>query len=268
MRDSDPHWNMNDVFKTLATAAVDNGATDSTAITKANAYEMFLKGMEWMGNHNVPDKGRVAFCSYAFANYMMQDPAFVKEGDKSQDMISRGVIGEVDGCKIVKVPSSRLPAGAAFLITHKMAATAPKQITDYKIHENPPGINGFLVEGRLLYDCFTFDEKVDAIYYHGGQGGLKAMMVGTSATATGKSTIVINTEKSAAANAWYYVTAATKAALTAVTAGSAITTANWTALTSNTTEITPTGTHKYIRVVEVDSNAKPVSVGDAKLNIG
>ena len=256
------------VFKTLANAAIANGATNSTVLTKSNAYEHFLKGMEYMGNHNVPDSGRVAFCSYAFANLMMQDPAFVKTGDKSQDMVSRGVIGEVDGCKIVKVPSSRLPAGAAFLITHKVAATAPKQITDYVIHDNPPGINGWLVEGRLVYDCFTFDEKVDAIYYHGGQGGMKAMMVGTAATAVGKSTVVVNTEKSDAANAWYYVTAATKAALTAVTSGTAITPANWTALTSNTTEITPTGTHKYIRVVEVDSNNKPVSTGDAKLNIG
>lgn len=135
MRGSDPHWNMNDVFKTLAAAAVARGATAATNATKTNAYELFLNGMEWLGNHNVPDTGRVCFCSYRFANLLKQDSAFMKYGDKAQDMLIKGVIGEVDGCKIVKVPASRLPAGAAFIITHKIAATAPKQLEDYKIHD-------------------------------------------------------------------------------------------------------------------------------------
>lgn len=133
------------VFKTLADAAVANGNTDSTAITKANAYEMFLQGMEHMGNKSVPDRGRVAFCSYRFANLLMQDPAFIKYSDRSQEMVIRGEMGECDGCKIVKVPSSHLPQGAAFIITHNIAATGPKQLEDYRIHDDPPGISGWLV---------------------------------------------------------------------------------------------------------------------------
>ena len=133
------------VFAKLAAAAVANGNTDSTAITKANAYEMFLQGMEHMGNKNVPDRGRVAFCSYRFANLLMQDPAFIKYSDRSQEMVIRGEMGEVDGCKIVKVPSSHLPQGAAFIITHNIAATGPKQLEDYRIHDDPPGISGWLV---------------------------------------------------------------------------------------------------------------------------
>lgn len=42
------------VFKTLADAAIANGAYASTTIDKSNAYAMFLDGMEWMGNRNVP----------------------------------------------------------------------------------------------------------------------------------------------------------------------------------------------------------------------
>lgn len=134
------------VFRTLAASATAKGNYSTAAITKANAYEHFLKGMEALGNANVPDEGRIAFCSYGFANLLKQDPAFMRYGDLSQKMLQKGVIGECDGCKIVKVPSSRLPAGAAFLITHPIAATAPKQLEDYKIHDNPPGINGWLVK--------------------------------------------------------------------------------------------------------------------------
>lgn len=122
------------VFQTLAAKAVERGNFASDAITKANAYEMFLNGMEKLGNKNVPDQGRICFCTYRFANLLKQDPAFMKYGNASQEMVIKGVIGEVDGCKIVKVPSSRLPAGAAFLLTHPIAATAPKQLTEYKIN--------------------------------------------------------------------------------------------------------------------------------------
>ena len=130
---SERRWNIYDVFNTLAASATARGAIDNTAATKENAYELFLNGQEYLGNRNVPDKGRVCFCSYRFANLLKQDSAFMKYGDASQQMLIKGVIGEVDGCKIVKVPSSRLPAGAAFLLTHPVAATAPKQLEDYKI---------------------------------------------------------------------------------------------------------------------------------------
>ena len=58
----------------------------------------------------------------------------MKYGNQSQEMLIKGVIGEVDGVQIVKVPSSRLPAGCAFILTHAIAATAPKQLEDYKIN--------------------------------------------------------------------------------------------------------------------------------------
>ena len=254
------------VFKTLSAAATKHGSYSTAAITKTNAYEMFLAGMEYLGNHNVPDKGRVCFCSYKFANFLKQDPAFIKTGDKSQDLLIKGVIGEVDGCKIVKVASSRLPAGAAFLLTHSVAATAPKQLNDYKIHENPPGISGWLVEGRLIYDCFVLNEKADAIYYHGSQAVLKDLIVGTAATASGKTTIIVTSEKEGTTR--YYKTAANAASLTAVTYGEAITTSAWTELTGSSKEITPASGHTAVRVVEVDAGGKPIAVGDAILNIG
>ena len=42
------------VFAKLAAAATAKGNYATTAITKSNAYEMFLQGEEFLGNHNVP----------------------------------------------------------------------------------------------------------------------------------------------------------------------------------------------------------------------
>ena len=155
------------VLDKIARAAFAASHTAATTPSKSNAYELFLKGQESLGNENVPDSGRVCFCSYAFANYLKQDPAFMKESQRSKEMIDKGILGEVDGAKIVKVPSSRLPSGCAFILTHPEAACAPKQLEDYKIHDNPPGISGWLVEGRVIYDCFVLSQKVGATYYHG-----------------------------------------------------------------------------------------------------
>lgn len=254
------------VFKTLAAAATAIGNYATTAITKQNAYEMFLNGMEALGNKNVPDKGRICFASYRFANLLKQDPAFMKYGNLSQEMVIKGVMGECDGCTIVKVPSNRLPAGAAFIITHPIAATGPKQLEDYKIHDNPPGISGWLVEGRIIYDCFVLNEKAGAVYYHGAQAVLKNLVVTTAATAANKSTIIVPAVVEGSKR--YYDTADEADNLIAVTYGSAITTGNWTELTSSALEITPTSGDTVVRVVEVDGSNKPLAVGDAVLNIG
>lgn len=254
------------VFKTLANAAVLNGNSSTTAITASNAYACFLAGMERLGDYSVPDKGRVAFCSYRFANLLKQDSAFMKYGNQSQEMLLKGVIGEVDGCKIVKVPSNRLPAGAAFIITHSVCATAPKQLSEYKIHDNPPGISGWLVEGRFIYDCFVLNEKAKGIYYHGGQSVLKVLNVSTAARKNGRYDVIINGVKEGAKR--YYAPAETMDELPTVTQGSAITTSDWTEVTGNTVTNLTAGDNKYVRVVEVDSASKPLAVGDTPVNAG
>ena len=256
------------VFKTLAAKATERGNYATTAITKSNAYEMFLNGMESLGNKNVPDEGRVCFCSYKFANLLKQDSSFMKYGDASQQMLVRGVIGEVDGCKIVKVPASRLPNGCAFILTHPIASTAPKQLEEYRIHDNPPGISGWLCEGRFIYDCFVLNEKADAIYYHGSQAVLKSLNVTTAATASGKATILVEPGAPESGNSWKYQLKADSSALDAVTYGTAITTSNWTALDGNGKEVTVDSGNTVVAVVEVGSDNKPLAYGVAVINKG
>jgi len=259
------------VFQTLYDAGVGAGNADvTTAITTDNAFASFLSGMEKLGEQNVPEEGRVALVSYNFATKIMQDDAFIRYGDKSQEMLQKGVIGEMDGCKIMKVPSSRLPAGTAFMITHPSVACFPKQLEEYTIIDKPQGYSGWLIQGRLIYDCFVTNAKAQGIYVHGGQGALRTMLVQTNGSSTsGQFNLVIMEPASKkTGHKWYYDTADTRANLITVTAGSAITTANWTELTSNGASVAPVATtDKYCRVVEVDASNKPVSIGDCVLHL-
>jgi N4-gp56 family major capsid protein len=157
-----------DIYRlaTMSAAGIAAGNTATAAITSSNAYSKFLDGGAALDEDKVPAAGRVAFVTPAFYNFLKLDSTFIKSSEIAQNMLINGQVGEVDGVKIVKVPSTYLPANTAFLITHQIATVAPKKLEDYKTHDNPPGINGWLVEGRLRYDAFVMANKQNAIYVH------------------------------------------------------------------------------------------------------
>ena len=77
----------------------------------------------------------------------------------------KGVVSNLDGAVVIKVPANRLPEKFGFLVGHPSATVAPTKLEDYKIHQDPPGISGSLVEGRICYDAFVLDNKAKALYY-------------------------------------------------------------------------------------------------------
>jgi len=85
--------------------------------------------------------------------------------DIGEDMRAKGVVSNLDGCNVIKVPSVRLPKNFGFLMVHPSATVAPVKLEDYRIHQDPPGISGALVEGRIVYDAFVMDNKKKALYY-------------------------------------------------------------------------------------------------------
>ena len=152
----------------LAALEAGAGNTNPTpaAITAANAYTAFLDGDVALTDEKAPQSGRVAFVSPTFYKFIKLDNAFVKQGDLSQQMMINGAIGMVDNTAIIRVPQAYLPADTEFIITHAIAMASPVKLADYKIHDNPPGINGWLVEGRIVYDAFIRDMKKGAIYVY------------------------------------------------------------------------------------------------------
>ena len=149
-----------------ATAAVANSHVETHAITNGNAYSYFLNAQEALDEDKVPQTGRICYVTPKFYNLLKQDDSFIKVGDLSQKMLINGQVGEVDGVRIIKIPSSYLPSNTAFLLIWPKCSVSPKKLEDYKTHDNPPGINGWLVEGRVIYDAFVLNAKKDAIFVH------------------------------------------------------------------------------------------------------
>lgn len=154
-----------DIYR-LGVICAKAGKTVTADIDKTNAYESFLDGTVALTEAKVPTAGRVAYVSPAFYKTIKTDEIFIKSGDLAQNMLIKGQVGIVDGIPIVTVPSAYLPENTQFVITNPIATVGPVKLSEYKIHDNPPGINGWLVEGRVYYDAFVLDNKKNAIYVH------------------------------------------------------------------------------------------------------
>lgn len=150
------------ISKLVAGAPTANVIKD-IAVTKANAYEKFLAVQEILDNKKVPTGGRICMCTPGYYNMLKLDEAFTKKGDMATKIAINGLVGEVDGVYIIKAPKSYFPENVNFLITNPIVMPAPIKLTEYKIHDDAPGISGYLVEGRIRYDAFVLDQKKDAI---------------------------------------------------------------------------------------------------------
>lgn len=152
-------------MNTAADANAKDDVTTDAAVSASNAYSNFLLLQESLSNDLVPMTGRVAFLSAAYYGFLKQSN-FVLASDVAQGDRKSGDLGTVDGAKIVVVPASYMPTNTALILTHPSATVSPRKLEDYKTHDNPPGINGWLVEGRTIYDAFVLNNKVDAIAVH------------------------------------------------------------------------------------------------------
>lgn len=134
-------------------------------LTSNNIYQHILEASDALDNAEVPETGRVLVVVPDVYLLMKECREITMETDIGNDMRLKGVISNLDGASVIRVPKARLPENFGFMLCHPCATVAPVKLEDYKTHQDPPGINGELVEGRICYDAFVLDNKKMAIYY-------------------------------------------------------------------------------------------------------
>ena len=138
---------------------------EAVKLTEDNIYTEIVNANNALDNAEVPETDRQLVVSPDVYTLMKRSKDIVMETDISAEMRLKGVIAMIDGAQVIKVPATRLPENFGFMLAHPVATVAPTKLEDYKIHLDPPGISGSLVEGRICYDAFVLDNKKNAIYY-------------------------------------------------------------------------------------------------------
>lgn len=131
----------------------------STALTSSNIIEHIMKANAAMSNELVPDTGRVLYMGYTMAVNLKLASQVVGIDKLGEQAIVNGVMGKVDKCQVRLVPDTYMPSGAFFMIVKTGVSCAPKKIETFRILDNVHIVDGSVVQGRLMHDCFVLNAK-------------------------------------------------------------------------------------------------------------
>ena len=138
---------------------------EAKALTADNLYTEILAASEALDNAEAPETGRVLAVTPSVYALMKKCKDIAMETNIGNELRLKGVIGILDGMTVQKIPANRLPEDFGFMVAHPCACVAPVKLEDFRVHQDPPGISGSLVEGRICYDAFVLENKAKAIYY-------------------------------------------------------------------------------------------------------
>ncbi len=141
-----------------------NVVGNSTKLSKTTVCDRISEGTLVLDDAEVPQDGRTLYVSNTTYKYLKHSDEFLGVDELGKSALAKGQVGMYDNMTVVKVPKGRWPANVNFIIVYKNSATAPVKLNDTKLHEDPPGISGNLLEGRQYYDLFVFGAKAAGVY--------------------------------------------------------------------------------------------------------
>ena len=136
----------------------------SAAPTKSTIVDMIFDAGAAMSDKLVPWSNRTLYIPNEYYKLLALSSQFIDISDLGKKSVSKGEVGEIDNMVVKRVPASYLPDGVYFLVKYKGSTVDPVKLNDMKIHQDPPGIGGNLVEGRIYHDSFVLGTKADGLY--------------------------------------------------------------------------------------------------------
>lgn len=157
-----------DIYRllTLQAYAVANSQSATAALTTSVAYNKLLAQNDAMTDAKVPEDGRYCFMTSFTYSLLKQDATFSKNCDLAYADLKKGIIGQVDGITLIKVPASYLPANTGYLLVHETTLVSPVKFNSIRILTDVQGIDGAVAEGRRYYDAFIPTNKGVGVRAH------------------------------------------------------------------------------------------------------
>lgn len=134
------------------------------APTKSTIIGMILDANAQMTDNLVPLEGRTLYTSAAVVNLIRQSPEWLGAEKLAVKALEKGVVGQICNNLVVEMPSMMLPAGVHFMVIHKESVVYPKKLSSAKVHQDPPGIDGHLIEARQIFDAFVLGQRAVGVY--------------------------------------------------------------------------------------------------------
>jgi hypothetical protein len=141
--------------------------TNASAPDASTIVGLLSTGMVTLSNNKVPNSDRVIWIGWTYFGALRLSTEFIGIDALGAKSLTKGALGTFMGAEVIPVPDTYLKKSTSqcyFLIAHKSAIMQPKKIQDYFTHSNPPGINGWLIEGRFIFDSYVIGSKSIGVY--------------------------------------------------------------------------------------------------------
>ena len=201
------------------------GAVSGTALAKGTVIEAIMTGSAALSNKYVPLPNRVLFVKESIYIACKLATEIVGIDTIGADSVKNGKVGYLDGMPVVRMPDSYFPAGVNFVIKYKGSTVDPVTLKTLRVQKAPKGYDADVLEGRVIYDSFVLDQKVNGIYVHAQTGTLSLALansntvVFTAANATGVKYTVDGSNPKTSSTATTVLAAAFTSSAPVLTAG-------------------------------------------------
>lgn len=143
--------------------------TATAALTKSTIAAAVLDAEVYMNDYFIPEADRYLYIANAEFAKLRQAAEWAGCDSVIEKMMiksGKGYKGDFSSFHVITVPASFLPEGVGFLAAQKNSVILAQKLRDSKIHQDPPGISGHLLEGRYNYDAFVVDTLKNGVYVH------------------------------------------------------------------------------------------------------
>lgn len=158
-----------DKYRVKAWALGGNIVLKRNAPTKSTIVEMVMDAGVEMDNAGVPSEGRTLYISATNYKLIKLSPEFLGLKDLGEKAMGPGVVGEIDGMRVKKVPDPYMPKGVYFFIKKKGSTVDPVKLQQYDILPKVKGYSGPVVQGVTYHDAFVLGAKGDGIAVVGSE---------------------------------------------------------------------------------------------------
>ena len=137
--------------------------TIASAPTKSTITDAMMDLDVALDNGNVSDEARYLYIPTSMHKLISLSSEFLSLEKLGEKAVGRGHIGQIGMMKVIKVPDAYLPENCYGLVAHKDAVILARKLSEIHRHIDPPGISGWLMEGRCYYDAFVLGAKANGV---------------------------------------------------------------------------------------------------------
>ena len=100
---------------------------------------------------------------YKYLDVLALSSQWVKIDKLGEQTLVKGTVGQFYGMDVVPFIDELIPEKAWFMMINPKACIAPKKLSRFVAHVDPPRVNGDLLEFLMYHDAFVLGKKADGI---------------------------------------------------------------------------------------------------------